>query len=125
MGVACGVIAGGCTPAVLACPPPEPAIRDGSSSGTRAAPANDALGAGPMAAPTATPTPSMSAARAAVMRGDGVGKEDFWLSGVLFIASGPVLDLSDLSNKIANLDRIYRDMLCSGPDDVNSLSTLI
>jgi len=43
-----------------------------SRSGISAdAPANDAVGAGPIAAPTATPTASIAAASTAVTRGDG------------------------------------------------------
>jgi hypothetical protein len=44
---------------------------DGSSSGSRETPASDALGAGPIAAPTATPIPSIPAASAAQMRAEG------------------------------------------------------
>jgi hypothetical protein len=51
---------------------PAAAISEGSSSGRRDAPAKEALGAGPIAAPTATPIASIPPASAALMRGEGV-----------------------------------------------------
>jgi hypothetical protein len=86
-GVGCGVAGGGWT-AVAGL---EPAATSDGSSGVSSPTANDALGAGPIAAPTATPIASIAAASAAVTRGDGARKEDFWLSGVLFIESGGFL----------------------------------
>ena len=70
-GVACGVAAGGWT--VLA-----GLARAPTNDGSRGASwptAKEALGAGPIAAPTATPSASIAAARAAVTRGDGARKE--------------------------------------------------
>jgi hypothetical protein len=112
---------------------PTPSIRSSTGSGRPEDPAKDVLGAGPIAAPTATPIASITAASAAVTRGEGASRGDlrlsrgdfgslrgdFGCSGVLFIAS----EVPDFSNKIANLDQVYRDMLLSPSADVNYLST--
>jgi hypothetical protein len=66
-GVAAGVTGGGWTGA---CRPTPAASSGGSSCPSPAAPAKDVLGAGPIAAPTATPIASMTPARAAVTRGE-------------------------------------------------------
>jgi hypothetical protein len=86
VGVASGVTAGGCTDAVAASAARAAALlaKDASSSG-RLGSAWEGVGAGPIAAPTATPMPSIAAASAAVTRADGARKGDFWFSGVLFM----------------------------------------
>jgi hypothetical protein len=48
------------------------AISEGSSDGRRETFANEVLGAGPIAAPTATPVASIATASAAATRGEGV-----------------------------------------------------
>jgi hypothetical protein len=91
-GVASATIAGGCAAAALACAARAAAPRasDAISSG-RLGLASDGVGAGPIAAPTATPIPSIAAASAAVTRAEGAWKGDFWLSGVLFIEWGEIV----------------------------------
>jgi len=73
-GVAWGVTGGGWTVVVALVWAPVPAAAraaiDGSNSGMRS-PAREALGAGPIAAPAATPRASIPAASAAVARGEG------------------------------------------------------
>lgn len=72
-GVAWGVTGGGCTPAVLLWPLESAAVSaamDGSSMGMPW-PANDGVGAGPIAAPTATPMASMPAVNAALTLNEG------------------------------------------------------
>ncbi len=73
-GVAWGATGGGSAAVVAPAWPPVPAVAraaiDGSSSGMRS-PASDALGAGPIAAPTATPMASIAAASAAATRTEG------------------------------------------------------
>ncbi len=70
------MIGGGCTAVavlvsvVCALPPPASAAIAGSSSGMRS-PASEVSGAGPIAAPTATPSASIPAASAAATRGEG------------------------------------------------------
>ena len=81
-GVACGVTAGGWTAVVLDLAPAP--LSDGSR-GTSWPTAKEALGAGPIAAPTATPIASIAAASAAVTRGEGARRGDFGFSGMLFI----------------------------------------
>jgi hypothetical protein len=86
VGVASATTAGGCTDAAVACASLAAALRAKvSSSSGRFVAAWEGVGAGPIAAPTATPTPSIAAASAAVTRADGARKGDFWVSGVLFI----------------------------------------
>jgi hypothetical protein len=69
-GVACAVTAGGGVVVEVGVGL-ERARSIGSSSGTREAPAREASGAGPIAAPTAMPTASIAAARIALARLDG------------------------------------------------------
>jgi hypothetical protein len=72
-GVAWGVTGGGAMAEVLVWAP-EPAVAraaiEGASMGM-GEPANEVLGAGPIAAPTATPMASIPAARAALARSEG------------------------------------------------------
>jgi hypothetical protein len=144
-GVAVSATGGGWTLAVAVvvlgrAPAPMPSARSSTGSGKPDGPAKDVLGAGPMAAPTATPMASIAAARAAITRGEGARKgdsrlarvgfgssgEDFCSSGGDFGCSGVLVmasEVPDFSNKIANLDQVYRDMLLSPSADVNYLST--
>ena len=150
-GVAVSATGGGCTlaaPVVLwRAAAPTPSIRSSTGNGRPDDPAKEALGAGPIAAPTATPIASITAASAAVTRGEGASRgglparegdsrlprvgfgsswEDFRSSGGDFGCSGVlsmVSEVPDFSNKIANLDQVYRDMLLSPSADVNYLST--
>jgi hypothetical protein len=142
-GVAVSATGGGWTlpVVVLGClAVPTPSIRSSTGSGRPDDPAKEALGAGPIAAPTATPIASITAASAAVTRSEGARRGglpvlegdsrlprvgfgssggDFGCSGVLSMVS----EVPDFSNKIANLDQVYRDMLLSPSADVNYLST--
>lgn len=135
-GVAVSATGGGGTlavPVALWRAAPTPSIRSSTGSGRPEDPAKEALGAGPIAAPTATPIASITAASAAITRGEGarngdiparrgdfcLSRGDFFGSGVLSMAS----EVPDFSNKIANLDQVYRDMLLSPSADVNYLST--
>ena len=88
VGAASAVLAVGCVEALEACW--AAALADAARASVASSPgrlelACDGLGAGPIAAPTATPIPSIAAASAAVTRAEGARKGDFWLSGVLFI----------------------------------------
>jgi hypothetical protein len=72
-GVACGVTGSGAVAEVLVWAPEPAAARaaiEGASMGM-GEPANEVLGAGPIAAPTATPMASIPAARAALARSEG------------------------------------------------------
>ena len=85
-GVACGVTGGGWTVALLAlvgAPRLAIAAMELSTSGMRS-PASEVSGAGPIAAPTATPIASIPAASAAATRGEGRrgGAGDIGGSGV-------------------------------------------
>jgi hypothetical protein len=102
--VAAAATAGGWTLAVLvvaAGRPAAPTPTGRSGRGSPDAPAKEALGAGPIAAPTATPIASIAAANAAVTRGEGASsggfrslegdfgpsRGDFCCSGVLSMTS--------------------------------------
>ena len=114
--------------------------------GSRDAPAKDALGAGPMAAPPATPIASMPAASAPARRREG-GRRRPGSDGAAASLTGPAasavrllvgeLEESVFSamngascgkphflHKIPNIDQIYVDMVCSALEVVNFLSTL-
>ena len=91
-GVASAVIAGGWTLAAVAraARAAAPRASEAISSG-RLGLACEGVGAGPIAAPTATPIPSIAAASAAVTRAEGAWKCDFGFSGVLFIEWSGIL----------------------------------
>ncbi len=132
VGAASTLGGGGCTAAAVASAARALAARDSDSiSSGRLGSAWEGLGAGPIAAPAATPIASIAAASAAVARAGGARKGDFGFSGRLFIEwSGIDVNRSkvqttrvpDLAHKIANIDQICGDMLCSALLVVNSLS---
>jgi hypothetical protein len=91
VGVAGGVTAEDAMTGVLACSRElavASAAIDGSSMGAMRWLANDALGAGPIAAPTAAPMASMLAANAALTRNEGRHGRRAEVSGGAVIGSG-------------------------------------
>jgi hypothetical protein len=113
-GVVWDVTGGGWTAVVMLGWAPVPAVSaaiDGSNSGMRS-PANEVLGAGPIAAPMATPSASIPAVRTAVARGEGrrggLGVGGVGVSGVVVNCLGWV-EVGRFLHKLAYLDRANED----------------